>query len=73
MRHQSDQQTLRLMTTGSVFSLAAGAMLRFPATVEVLGVELGTLGVILLILVLLGGLAMSLWALWVALFFIGSR
>ena len=60
------------MTTG-FFSLAAGAMLRFPATVEVLGVELGTLGVILLILVLLGGLAMSLWALWVVLFFIGSR
>ncbi len=61
------------MTTGSVFSLAAGTMLKFPATVEVLGVELGTLGVILLILVLLGGLAMSLWVLWVVLFFIGSR
>jgi len=61
------------MTTASVFPLAAGAMLRFPATVEVLGVELGTLGVILLILVLLGGLAMSIWALWVVLFFIGSR
>ena len=61
------------MTIGSLFSSAVGALLRFPATVEVLGVELGTLGVILLILVLLGGLALSLWTLWVLLFFIGLR
>jgi len=44
-----------------------------PATVEIAGVELGTVGVIVLILVLIGGLLLSLWALWVALFFIGSR
>jgi len=61
------------MTIGSLFSIAVGAMLSSPATVEVFGLELGTLGVILLILVLLGGLALSLWALWVVLFFIGSR
>jgi len=61
------------MTIGSLFSIAVGAMLNSPATVEVFGLELGTLGVILLILVLLGGLALSLWALWVVLFFIGSR
>jgi hypothetical protein len=61
------------MTIGSLFSIAVGGMLSFPATVDVLGLELGTLGVILLILVLLGGLALSLWALWVVLFFIGSR
>ena len=61
------------MTIGSLFSIVVGAVLSFPATVEVFGLELGTLGVILLILVLLGGLALSLWALWVLLFFIGSR
>jgi energy-converting hydrogenase Eha subunit E len=61
------------MTIGSLFSTAVGSMLSIPATVEILGVELGTLGVILLILVLLGGLLLSLWALWVVLFFIGSR
>jgi hypothetical protein len=61
------------MTTGSLFSVVVGVILRFPATVDVLGLELGTLGVILLILVLLGGLALSVWALWVLLFFIGSR
>ena len=49
------------------------AILTLPATVDVLGLELGTLGVIVLILVLLGGLAMSLWAFWVLLFFIGTR
>jgi len=49
------------------------ATLSVPATVDVLGLELGTLGVILLILVLIGGLLVSLWALWVVLFFIGSR
>ena len=48
-------------------------LLVLPATVEIAGIELGTIGVILLILVLLGGLAVSLWALWVLLFFIGSR
>jgi hypothetical protein len=61
------------MTIGSLLSIAVGVILRLPATVEVLGLELGTLGVILLILVLLGGLALSVWALWVVLFFIGSR
>jgi hypothetical protein len=29
------------VTTGSLFSIAVGAMLRFPATVEIAGVELG--------------------------------
>ena len=43
------------------------------ATVEIAGVELGTIGVIVLILVLIGGLLLSLYALWVALFFFGSR
>jgi hypothetical protein len=64
---------LRLMTIGSLFFTAVGAMLNLPATVDVAGVELGTIGVILLILVLIGGLLLSLWALWVVLFFIGSR
>ena len=41
------------------------------ATVEIAGVELGTIGVIVLILVLIGGLLLSLYALWVALFFFG--
>jgi hypothetical protein len=48
-------------------------LLVLSATVEIAGVELGTIGVILLILVLIGGLLLSLWALWVALFFLGSR
>jgi hypothetical protein len=48
-------------------------LLVLPATVEIAGIELGTIGVILLILVLIGGLLFSLWALWVALFFFGSR
>jgi hypothetical protein len=61
------------MTIGSLFSSAVAGMLSVSATVDVFGLELGTLGVILLILVLLGGLAVSLWALWVLLFFIGSR
>ena len=61
------------MTIGSLFSSAVAGMLSVSATVDVSGLELGTLGVILLILVLLGGLAVSLWALWVVLFFIGSR
>jgi hypothetical protein len=61
------------MTIGSLFFTAVGAMLNLPATVDVAGVELGTIGVILLILVLIGGLLLSLWALWVVLFFIGSR
>ena len=40
---------------------------------DVAGIELGTIGVILLILALIGGFFLSLWALWVALFPIGSR
>jgi hypothetical protein len=48
-------------------------LLALPMAVEIAGVELGTIGVIVLILVLIGGLLLSLWALWVALFFFGSR
>jgi hypothetical protein len=48
-------------------------LLELPTAVEIAGVELGTIGVILVILVLLGGFLLSLWALWVALFVIGSR
>ncbi len=48
-------------------------LLILSATVEIAGVELGTIGVILLILVLIGGFLFSLWALWVALFLFGSR
>ena len=48
-------------------------LLLIPATVDVAGIELGTIGVILLILALIGGFFLSLWALWVALFLIGSR
>jgi hypothetical protein len=48
-------------------------LLALPTAVEIAGVELGTIGVILVILVLLGGFLLSLWALWVALFVIGSR
>ena len=48
-------------------------LLALPAAVEIAGIELGTIGVILVILVLLGGFLLSLWALWVALFVIGSR
>jgi hypothetical protein len=48
-------------------------LLALPATVDVAGIELGTIGVILLILVLIGGLLFGLWALWVTLFFFGSR
>jgi hypothetical protein len=44
----------------SLFSICVRAMLSFPATVDIFGVELGTLGVILLILVLLAGLALGL-------------
>ena len=54
-------------------SLAMSRLLLIPATVDVAGIELGTIGVILLILVLIGGFFLSLWALWVALFLIGSR
>ena len=62
------------MTICSLFSMAVGAILKYcSATVEIAGVELGTIGVILLILVLLGGLFVGLWALWVVLFWIGSR
>ena len=48
-------------------------LLALPTAVEIAGIEFGTIGVILLILVLLGGFLLSLWALWVALFVIGSR
>ena len=48
-------------------------LLELPTAVEIAGVELGTIGVIVLILVLIGGLLLSLYALWVALFFFGSR
>jgi hypothetical protein len=48
-------------------------LLALPTAVEIAGIELGTIGVILVILVLLGGFLLSLWALWVALFVIGSR
>jgi hypothetical protein len=58
------------MTIGSLLSTAVGAILTFPATVDVAGIELGTIGVILVILV---GLALGLWTLWVVLFFLGSR
>jgi len=61
------------MTIGSLFSIAVGAILNCSATVEIVGVELGTIGVILLILVLIGGLFVGLRALWVVLFWIGSR
>ena len=61
------------MTIGSLFPIAVGAILNCSATVEIAGVELGTIGVILLILVLIGGLFVGLWALWVVLFWIGSR
>ena len=61
------------MTIGSLFSIAVGAIHNCSATVEIAAVELGTIGVILLILVLIGGLFVSLWALWVVLFWIGSR
>jgi hypothetical protein len=61
------------MAIGSLFFIAVGAILKFPATVEVAGLELGTLGVILLILVLIGGLVVGLWFLLVVLFWIGSR
>ena len=47
-------------------------LLALPATVDIAGVELGTIGVILLILVLIGGFLFSLWALWVALYWFGS-
>jgi hypothetical protein len=48
-------------------------LLALPATVEIAGVELGMIGVILVTVVLIGGLLFSLWALWVTLFFFGSR
>ncbi|HEX5926449.1 MAG TPA: hypothetical protein VFY45_21640, partial [Baekduia sp.] len=64
---------LWLMTIGSLLVTACGAILKLPVAVDVAGLELGTLGVILLILVLIGGCFLTLWALLVALFFIGSR
>jgi len=48
-------------------------LLALQATVDIAGIELGTIGVIVLILVLVGGFLLSLYALWVLLFFIGSR
>ena len=42
------------------------------ATVEIASVELGTIGVILLIIVLIGGALATLWAVGVALFWFGS-
>jgi membrane-bound ClpP family serine protease len=48
-------------------------LLALPTAVEIAGIEFGTIGVILLILVLIGGLLFSLWALWVTLFIFGSR
>ena len=54
-------------------SLAMSRLLLIPATVDVAGIELGTIGVILLILALIGGFFLSLWALGVALFLIGAR
>ena len=48
-------------------------LLVLPMAVEIAGIELGTIGVILLILVLIGGLLLGLWAFWVMLFFIWGR
>ena len=48
-------------------------LLALPTAADAAGVELGTIGVILVILVLIGGLLFGLWALWVTLFFFGSR
>jgi hypothetical protein len=61
------------MAIGSLFLIAVAAVLKFPATVDVAGIELGTIGVILLILVLIGGLVISVWVLLVVLFWFGSR
>jgi hypothetical protein len=61
------------MAIDSLFSIAVDTILKFPATVDVAGIELGTIGVILLILVLIGGLLLSLWALFVVLFWLDSR
>ena len=47
-------------------------LLALPATVEIAGVELGTIGVIVLIIVLIGGALATLWAVGVALFWFGS-
>jgi hypothetical protein len=44
-------------------SLAMSRLLLIPATVDVAGIELGTIGVILLILALIGGFFLSLCAL----------
>jgi hypothetical protein len=54
-------------------SLAMSRLLLIPATVDVAGIELGTIGVVLLILASIGGCFLSLCALWVAFLLIGSR
>jgi hypothetical protein len=61
------------MAIDSLFSIAVDTILKFPATVDVAGIELGTIGVILLLLVLIGGLLLSLWALFVVLFWLDSH
>jgi len=47
-------------------------LLALLATVEIAAVELGTIGVIVLIIVLIGGALATLWAVGVALFWFGS-
>ena len=56
-----------------LLSAAADAVFNLAASLSLAAVELGTIGVIVLILVLTAGLLLSLWALWVLLFVFGSR
>jgi hypothetical protein len=60
------------MTIDSLFSVAVGAILRLSATVDVAGVELGTLEVVLVILAVIVAIGLGLYSLLVLLFFLGS-
>ena len=59
------------MTIGSLF-FDPVARLKFAATADVAGVELGTIGVILAILAVIVALGLGLYSLLVVLFILGS-
>lgn len=60
------------MTSGPHLFFAVGSVLNLPAAVEIAGVELETLGVILVIIGIVALLALGFYSLLIFLFFLGS-
>ena len=60
------------MTIGTLFATAAGATVERSATVDVAGLELGTLEVILVIVAVIVAIGVGIYSLFVLLFFVGS-